>query len=160
MDDLLSFYFPSKDNPSSKKKTGIFYNIWKYSSPINFILGSGFEKFTDYLVKEKNRKIKAILNIYSNKYSETQLQELFVTNKKEFNSLYKLASNEFFREYIKEQTEHKKAQEIIVRLQTEIENLKSILKKLNQNAEKHSEEIEYLKQEINGYEEILANYVS
>jgi hypothetical protein len=111
-----------------------------------------------FLEIQKQKKIKAVLNSFSGKYTEDDLLNLYKNDRKEFNRLYKLASDEFFRKYIKEQADHKKAQEIIKILQTRIEEMKQRLRFMEEKGKKYREDIEKLKEDINLYETILSGW--
>ena len=67
-----------------------------------------------YLEKQRMMKVDAILKTFGSQYSRIELERLAKEDRKELNRLYKLASNEFFQKYVKEQADHKKAQELRV----------------------------------------------
>ncbi|MBE2226868.1 MAG: hypothetical protein IAE93_05985 [Ignavibacteria bacterium] len=113
----------------------------------------------ELLIKyNRDKKIKAILEVYEKRYTEMDLKQMYKDNRKELNRLYKLASDEFFRKYIEEQANHKKAQELIVMLQKSINDMKLKLDKLLEKEEKHKKEIDELNNEINEYEDILKSW--
>jgi len=106
----------------------------------------------------RDKKIKAIIQTYGDKYSEEELKDIYKNDKSEFNRIFKLASDEFFRNYIEEQANHKKAQELIKTLQNRINDMSKKYSKLKENEKKHIDEINELKNEIELYEDILANW--
>jgi len=106
----------------------------------------------------RDKKIKAILEVYGIRYTEDQLKNMYKEDRKEFNKLYKLASDEFFRRYIEEQANHKKAQEMIVTMQKRINDMYEKYNNLKEKEDKHQKEITELKNEIELYEEILRNW--
>jgi hypothetical protein len=109
-----------------------------------------------YLISEqKTKKIKAILQVYSTTYTEDQLNDLYKNNITEFNRLFKLSSDEFFRKYVQEQADHKKAQELIIELQKRIQSMEMRLTIMMEKQNKYNREIELLKEEIKFYEENL-----
>lgn len=108
--------------------------------------------------RNRDKKFKAILEVYGNRYTEEQLKSMYEENRKEFNRLYKLSSDEFFRKYIEEQENHKKAQEMIVTMQKRINDMYEKYNKLKEKEEKHHKEIKELKNEIELYEDILKNW--
>jgi hypothetical protein len=107
---------------------------------------------------QKIKKIKAILDTFENQYSEDYLEILYVTDRQEFHRLFRLASDATFRKYIREQGDHKKAQEIIIKMQQRINEMQIRLDSLTQKESKHKEDIALLKEEINVYEEIFNNW--
>jgi len=112
-----------------------------------------------YIIKkQKEKKIKAILSAFGNQYSEEQLNNLYSENYNEFKRLYLLASNESFRKYIKEQSEHKKAQEIIIRLQNQINEMREKLNLLLAKEKKNQKAIAELQKEIELYDEMLKQW--
>lgn len=113
---------------------------------------------TILIKRNRDKKIKAILEVYKNRYAEEQLKNMYEENRKEFNRLYKLASDEFFRKYIEEQANHKKAQDMITTMQTRINDMYEKYNKLKGKEEKHQKEITELKNEIELYEDILLNW--
>jgi len=108
-----------------------------------------------HLYKEqKCKKIKAIQETWPGKYSDEDLEQLYENDREEFNRLFKLASDRFFREYIKEQSDHKKAQELIIKMQERINAMQDKLETLMKKESKHRDEIEQLKEDIRVYEDI------
>lgn len=108
--------------------------------------------------KEQKKQKKAILETFSGKYNSVQLDRLIKNNKKEFRRLYKLSSDEFFRRYIKEQADHVKAQELIVELQRRIDRMNARLVILEKRNWKNKNEIQYLRHDIQMYEEICNSW--
>ena len=69
-----------------------------------------------------------------------------------------LASDEWFRKYIQEQTNHKLAQELIVTMQVRISEMQQRLEFMMNREGKYAEEIVLLKEDIKVYEDILLNW--
>ena len=111
-----------------------------------------------YLKKQLFKKIDAILNSFPGKYTRETLETLSIENPKELNRLYKLASDEFFRKFVQEQANHKKAQELIVLLQQRIEIMKDRCKELEKKAKTYDKRISALEEEIQLFEEILSKW--
>ena len=112
-----------------------------------------------YILKEqKDKKIQAVLDVYPNRYTKRDLELLYEDNKQEFTRLFKLSSDEFFRKYVNEQADHKKAQEIIRELQKRIYSMQERIRTLSEGEQKHKDDIEKLKNEISVYEDIFNNW--
>lgn len=111
-----------------------------------------------YMERQRKMKVEAILKTFGDKYSKAELERLGKENRKELNRLYKLASDEFFRKFIKEQGDHKKAQELIVKLQQRIDAMKARYAKLEKSARETDERLRELEEEIRMFEENLAQW--
>ncbi|MFH1810004.1 MAG: hypothetical protein ABIJ09_14760 [Pseudomonadota bacterium] len=121
--------------------------------PVYFLLLS---KIIVWLIqREREKEKRAIQEAFPGKYSEAELEDLRENNPKEFKRLYKLASDEFFRKYVEEQAEHKKAQELIQQLQERLNMMRERLTKLEKKEEKHKKEIDELREHVKMYEDIF-----
>lgn len=110
------------------------------------------------LERQKEKKIRAVMSAFGDEYTFEHLNDLFTEDRSEFNRLYRLASDEFFREYFKEQADHLKAQELITRLQAQIDHMREKLSNLEKKFKKPADIIDQLTEEIATYEEIVANW--
>jgi len=111
-----------------------------------------------FVEQQKAKKISAIMNGYPDKYTKEQLNSLYDQNKEEFNLIFVRASDEWFRKYIQEQTNHKLAQELIVKMQERISEMQKRLEIMRTREGKYAEEIALLKEDIKVYDEILLNW--
>lgn len=134
---------------------GIFLGPIFLPSILSMVVGIIVVYFTK---EQKCKKIKAIQETWPGKYSEEYLEQLYENDRREFNRLFTLASDQFFREYIKEQSDHKKAQELIMKMQERINAMQEKMETLMKKESKHRNEIEQLKEDIHVYEEIFNSW--
>jgi hypothetical protein len=131
--------------------------------PVSLILFPSGPSVTWVAIKlildlQRDLKIKAIMDAFPGKYSHLQLSEMHKRNRSEFNRLFKLASDEFFRKYVQEQEEHLKAQQLIVNMQKRIDKMRQHLEVVQRKESRHRTEIEMLKVELQIYEDVLGSW--
>lgn len=107
---------------------------------------------------QRKKKIRAIMEGFPGRYNEHELDAMSRDNRQEFNRLFKLASDEFFRKYVQEQADHKKVQILVIELQKRIEAMRERVAAMEKKEGKHREEIEILKEEIKIYEETFNSW--
>lgn len=108
--------------------------------------------------QQKTQKIKAIMDANPNKYSEEELNLLYKNNRPEFIRLFKLASDKSFRKYVREQADHKKAQDLILKMQERISEMNQGLEYMKTKEKNYGSDIALLKEEIKTYEDILSTW--
>jgi len=124
--------------------------------PLYYLIIVGLIKW--YSGRQVRKRISAVQDSFDGKYTEKQLEELAAKNPKELKRLFKLSSDEFFKNYIQEQTEHRKAQNLIKTQQQRIDGMRSMLTKIMQKDEKNKERITQLTDEIAIYEDVLTGW--
>ena len=107
---------------------------------------------------QRKKKIQAILSVFGSQYDEAQLDWMADKDSREFNRLFKLASDDFFRKYVQEQAGHRKAQQLIRDLQSRIDSMRERMQSLERKASKHQGEILQLKQDIEVYEQVFESW--
>jgi len=111
-----------------------------------------------YLKMQRENKIAAIMKHMPGRFTKNQLEEIADRDADELNRLFKLASDEFFRRYIEEQRDHKKAQQLILELHERISHMRQRIQELEQDTSRNAQMIRQLRSEIIAYEEILSSW--
>jgi hypothetical protein len=116
------------------------------------------DKVIKWFAKSRDKIIDTILEVYEDSYTREELETMYVEDRNEFNRIFKLASDEFFRRLVNEQKNPKKAQQAIKMLHQKIEKMEQIIALLEKNLDKNQNIIDELKNDINIYEEIFNKY--
>ena len=109
-------------------------------------------------IDRRLKKMDQIEKVFPGKYQPGELGKIWNENRPEFDRIYRLALDEWFRKYLEEQNDHRKAQQLIVDLEKKIRALKIGYDALMRNEEKHEKEIALLKDELRVLQEIAKDW--
>jgi hypothetical protein len=109
--------------------------------------------------RQRDKRIRAIMEVFPNCHNESQLKHLHATNRPEFDRLFKLASEEFFHKFLMERGGPILARQSVNTLQKRLTEMGQRIEFMEVKVYTHAGPLHDLEQEAELYKEVYNEWL-